>query len=65
MLYKRGFLDPKMMEKYTLEGKRIDGVTDTSMSLRQMMAACEDFRGERTEMEDLTEKSHIEVLVVL
>ena len=65
MLYERGFLDPKMMEKYTLEGKNIDGVTDTSMSLKQMMASCKDFRGQRTAMEDLTEKLHIEVLVVL
>ena len=48
-----------------MQSKNIDGVTDTSMSLKQMMAACKDFRGQRTAMEDLTEKLHIEVLVVL
>ena len=61
MLYERGFLDPKMMDKYTLDGKKVDGVTDRSMSLRQMMASCEDFRTERTAMEDLTERLQIEV----
>ena len=49
------------MDKYTLDGKKVDGVTDRSMSLRQMMDSCEDFRTERTAMEDLTERLQIEV----
>jgi hypothetical protein len=36
-------------------------VTDRSMSLRQILAGCEDFRTERTAMEDLTERLNIEV----
>jgi hypothetical protein len=61
VLYERGFLDPTMMDKYTLDGKKVDGVIDTSMSLRQMLAGCEDFRTERTAMEDLTDRLGIEV----
>ena len=61
MLYERGFLDPSMMDKYTLDGKKIDGVTDRSMSPRQILAGCEDFRTERTAMEDLTDRLDIEV----
>lgn len=61
VLYERGFLDPTMMDKYTLDGKKVDGVTDRSLSLRQILAGCEDFRTERTAMEDLTDRLDIEV----
>ena len=61
VLYERGFLDPTMMDKYTLDGRKVDGVTDRSMSLRQILAGCEDFRTERTAMEDLTDRLGIEV----
>jgi len=61
VLYQRGFLDPTMMDKYTLDGKKVDGVTDRSLSLRQILAGCEDFRTERTAMEDLTDRLDIEV----
>jgi len=61
VLYERGFLDPSMMDKYTLDGKKVDGVTDRSLSLRQILAGCEDFRTERTAMEDLTDRLDIEV----
>ena len=50
-----------MMDKYTLDGKKVDGVTDRSLSLRQILAGCEDFRTERTAMEDLTDRLDIEV----
>ena len=61
VLYERGFLDPTMMDKYTLDGKKVDGVIDSAMSLRQLLAGCEDFRTERTAMEDLTDRLGIEV----
>ena len=55
------FLDPTMMDKYTLDGKKVDGVRDRSLSLRQILAGCGDFRTERTAMEDLTDRLDIEV----
>ena len=50
-----------MMDKYTLDGKKVDGVTDRSTSPRQILAGCEDFRTETTAMEDLTDRLDIEV----
>jgi len=50
-----------MMDKYTLDGKKVDGVRDRSLSLRQILAGCGDFRTERTAMEDLTDRLDIEV----
>ena len=50
-----------MMDRYTLDGKKVDGVTDRSLSLRQILAGCGDFRTERTAMKDLTDRLDIEV----
>jgi hypothetical protein len=50
-----------MMDKYTLDGKKVDSMTNRSMSLRQILAGCEDFPTERTAMEDLTDRLDIEV----
>ena len=36
-------------------------MTDRSLSLRQILAGCEDFRTERTAIDDLTDRLDIEV----
>ena len=53
MLFERGLLDPAMMNKYSLNGKVVDGILDERTNLRGILGNCDDFRHEVTAMAEL------------
>ena len=53
VLWDRGLIDPQLLEKYTLEGKKdpITGRSDLQYLLQNLIAECSDFKDEETALQ--------------
>ncbi len=65
VLWERGLLDPHLLDKYTLEGKKdpISGKSDLQYSLRNITAECTDFKNEETALQYLGSQLGVQVLL--
>jgi hypothetical protein len=63
VLWERGFIDSKLVNFYTMEGKKdpITGEVDFSMLLKHLMASCRDFKDEEMALQNLGAQLGVQV----